>query len=779
MSEPERGSGPDTGHGIGAPVRRREDRRFLTGSGCFGDDLARPGLLHGVAVRSPHPHARIRAVDTSAARALPGVALVLSGADLAATVRPVPSLTRTPPFAIPNRDGSPMAQPDQMPLATDKVRYLGEPVAFVVAATRAQARDAAEAVAVDYEVLARVITLRQALAEDAPAVWDEWPGNVSFDWETGDAAATEAAFAAAAHVARVELLNNRIAPVFLEPRSALAELDPASGRLTLHAGSQTAHRMQATLAAMIGIEPARLRVVTPDVGGGFGARGAVYPEMALVLLAAKALARPVKWTAERAESFLSDTQARDHVLRGELALDAGGRFTGLRVRIDWRHGGYVPSRGIWVIVRFLAPTLGGAYRIPAGHARIRGVITNTTPLAAYRGIGRVEVTYLMESLVDAAARASGIDRLTLRRRNLLREEQLPFTAVGGARYEACSFVPHLERALALADWDGFAARREASRARGRLRGIGCSVYVENDGGAPSEYAEVEAAGDGTVELRIGTQNFGMGHETVYAQVLAERLGVPFDAVRVVDGDTDRVARGSGSHGSRSMRVGGAALVSSADKVIENGRLLAARMLEAHSAEVEHGGGRFVVTGTDRGVTLAEVAAFAAGQGERLAAESDFEQQRESYSSGCHVCELEVDADTGRVAIVSHVMVTDVGRALNPLLVDGQVHGGAAQGLGQAALEGVAYDPDSGQTLTGSLMDYTLPRADDLPAFTSAVAETRETDNPLGVKGVGEGPTTGSPAAFMNALRDALGEAGERIQMPATPLAVWRALRGGR
>jgi len=759
-------------------VPRKEDARFLRGEGRYTDDIQLPRQVHGVVLRSPHPHARIQDMDTTAARAMPGVRLVLTGADLAGRVKPVPSLTRTPPFQIPNRDGSLMPEPDQMPLAVDKVRYLGEPVAFIVADTAEQARQAAEALTVDYAPLAALVSVERAVAEDAPAIWDGCPGNVSFEWETGDEAATHEAFTRAAHVVKLELVNNRIAPVFMEPRSTIAEYDPASDHLTLHAGSQTAHRMQTTLAEMLGLETTQLRVTTPDMGGGFGARGAVYPEMALVLLAARALERPVRWTAERSESFLSDTQARDHVLCGELALDAEGRFTALRVNIDWRHGAYVPSRGIWVIVRFLAPTLGGVYRIPAGHALIRGVFSNTTPLAAYRGVGRVETAYLMESLVDAAARSSGFDRIHLRRLNMLRDDELPFTSIGGACYQACTFTPHLEQALHMADWSGFHARRRESEVKGLLRGIGVSVYVENDGGAPSEFAEVSVDAQRGVTLRIGTQNFGMGHETVYAQVLSERLGVAFESIHVIDGDTDEVPRGSGSHGSRSMRVGGTAAVMSAERVIEKGRLLAAELLEATAADLEYADGHYVISGTDRRITLFQVAASAAGRGAPLAAEADFEQARESYSSGCHVCEVEVDPETGKVTLLGHVMVTDVGQAVNPMLVDGQVHGGAAQGLGQAALEQVAFDPETGQTLTGSLMDYTLPRADDLPFFTTATAETPETDNPLGVKGVGEGPTTGSPAAFMNAVRDAVTSAGgAQVQMPATPLAVWRALRG--
>ena len=764
-------------HGIGASVRREEDPRFLTGAGCFSDDLTLPGQAHAVVVRSPHPHARIRGIDTAAARAMPGVLAVLTGADLAGHVQPLPSYTRTEPFRVLNTDGSLMPEATQPVLALDKVRYAGEAVAFVVAETRALALDAAQAVTVDYAVLPALMSCAQALAADAGAIWDDCPGNQSCLWQRGDGAATDAAFAAAAHVTRVQVLHNRIAPVFMEPRSALACCEADSDRLVLHAGSQSAHRVRDVLAAMLGLDAQRLRVVTPDTGGGFGARGAVYPEMALVLEAARRLRRAVKWTAERSESFLTDTQARDVVLHGELALDRDGHFTALRVRADWRHGAYLPSRGIWIMVHYLVPTLGGVYAIPTGHVTLRGVFSNTTPIHAYRGVGRVEATSLMERLVDAAAHEMGIDRVQLRRLNMLRGEQLPFTSVGGARFESCVFAPHLERALALADWDGFARRREHSRAQGRLRGIGCSVYVENDGGAPSEYAEVCVQSDG-VTLRVGTQNFGMGHQTVYRQILSERLGVPYASIRVLDGDTDEVARGAGSSGSRSMRVGGSAIVMSAERVIDKARQYAAQMLEATAADIDYAQGTFQITGTDRRVTLLAVAAFAAQRGERLAADADFQQQRESYSSGSHVCEVEIDPDTGRVTLLAHVLITDVGRAINPMLVDGQVHGAAAQGIGQAAMEGVAYDADSGQTLTGSFMDYTLPRADDLPCFTTATAETGESDNPLGVKGVGEGPTTGSPAAYMNAVHDALAQMGaSAIQMPATPLAVWRALAG--
>lgn len=761
-------------HGIGASVPRVEDRRFLTGSGCFTDDLERPGQLHGMVVRATHPHARLAGIDTMAARALPGVRAVLTAAELREIVKhPIPSLTATPPFDVRGRDGQPATDASQYPLAEDRVRYLGEPVAFVVADTLEQARDAAQAVEVAYDPLPAAVTIDQALAAEAP-LWDAAPDNVSIDWAGGDADKAADGFARAAHVTRMRLVNNRVVIAFMEPRSALAEVED-DGRLVLHVGCQGAHGMRAGLAAMFDIAPEDLRVVVPDTGGGFGARGGVYPEFALVLAATKLLGRPVKWTADRTESFLADTQSRDHVMHGALALDADGNFLALRVAVDWRHGAYIPSRNVWVIVRFLPPTVGGVYRIPAADISIRGIFSNTTPQAAYRGIGRVETNYLIESLIDQAARETGHDRIELRRRNIVTPAEMPWTAPGGAVYHSGEFTANLARALDLAGWDGFRNRRAESEAAGCRRGIGVSLFIENDGGAPNEFAEVVAETDGTVTLLAGTQDFGMGHATMYAQVLHDELGVPFDAIRVEYGDTDRVQRGSGSHGSRSARIGGGAVVFGARAMVKRGVELAAELLEAATADIAYADSRFAIAGTDRSASLAEVAAFAEGRGERLAAAYDFVTEREAHSNGCHVAEVEVDPATGRVRVDRFSVVADVGRVVNPMIVAGQLHGGAAQGIGQALLEDVVYDPASGQTLSGSFMDYCLPRADDLAGFQVATNQVRETDNPVGVKGAGENATSGAPAAVMNAIRDALDSA--EIQMPATPEKIWRALRG--
>jgi carbon-monoxide dehydrogenase large subunit len=766
---------------VGAPRKRREDPRFLTGRSRFADDIAADGLLHAVVVRSPHAHARIRGVEAAAARSAPGVRLVLTAADVEGEiVRPIPSFSRTPPFEIRGPDGALPAEAEQFPLAAGAARYAGEPVVFVVADTRAEAQDAAALVRIDYDPRPAAIGLADALGAGAPLVWADRPGNVSFEWEGGDRAAVDAAFARAAHIARVEVLNNRIAPVFMEPRSALAEHDPARGRWTLQVGCQGAHGMRAVLAHVMGIESERLRVVVPDMGGAFGARGGAYPEYPLLLVAARRLGRPVKWTAERTEAFLSDHQARDHVLRGELALDGEGRFTAMRVSVDWRHGAYLTTRNVWVMAHYLPPTLGGSYRIPCGHVAMRGVFSHTTPLAAFRGIGRLEANYLTESLVEAAARETGVDRVELRRRNLVASAALPWTTPGGAVLTGGAFRENLERALELVDWSGFPARRAASRSRGLLRGVGLAMYVENDGSTPTEFAEIEATGDGRVIVCAGTQDFGMGHATVFSQVAAEALGVPFDCVEVVFGDTDRVARGAGSHGSRSARVGGGAVVLGARRLVEEGRALAVRMLEAAAADLAYAGGRFTVAGTDRGVGIFEVAAFAEGTGGRLAAQADFATAGDVHANGCHACEVIVDPEEGTVRIERHVMVADVGRAINPLIVHGQMHGGAAQGLGQALTEQVVFEARSGQPLAASFMDYAIPRADSLPLLTVELHEIPEPDNPLGVKGAGENATTGAPAAVMNALRDALHAVGAgAVDMPATPEQVWRALQQAR
>ena len=762
---------------IGRPLPRLEDQRFLTGAGQYTADLDLPNQAHAMVVRSPHAHARIAGIDAEAARHAPGVLAVYTSEDLrAAGIGPLPSWTRTPPFKVLNADGAEMPLAEQYPLAIERVRYVGEPVALVVAESPLAARDAAELVAVDWRPMPAVTEVHGALAEGAPLLWPELSSNRSFQWETGNRDALAERLNAAAHVVELEVDYPRVIVAFMEPRAAIGNYDPATRRYTLHAGCQSAHQLRTVLAQVLGVSEDALRVIVPDVGGGFGARNIAYPEFVLVLFAAKALGRPVKWVAERSESFVADAQARSQRLRGTLALDGDGRFLALQVASTWRHGGYFTTRSVFVLVHWMAPMVCGPYRIPVHHFALEGVFTNTTPIAAYRGIARAELAYLLERLVDAAAQQIGIDRIELRRRNLIAPTEMPYRSPTGAVYPPAQFERNLDLGLAAIDWVGSAARRAEARKRGKLRGIGVSVYIENAGGAPTEFARVQVDGAGQILLHVGTQDFGMGHETVFAQVLADVLGVDPAAVRVVDGDTDVVEIGFGGHGSRCARIGGGAVLEGGRAVVERGRLLAADLLEAAAADVEFQNGAYVISGTDRRIGLFEVARVAEERGAPLIASATFETAGPSYPNGCQLCEVEVDPETGKVTIERYVMVADPGRLLNPLIVDGQLHGGIAQGVGQALLERVAYDPASGQLLSGSFMDFALPRADDLPPFTTVCNPVPGEDNPLGVKGIGEGPTTGSPPAVVNAVLDALGELGvSAIDMPLTPERVWRAL----
>ena len=762
---------------VGQPLPRLEDEPFLKGAARYTADLDLPGQAHAVLLRSPHAHAEIAGIEPAAARRAPGVLGIYTSADLqAAGIKAIPSLTRTPPFALGNADGSAMADGSQYPLAVGRVRYVGEPVALVVAGTLAAAQDAAELIEVDYRPLPAVTGADAALAEDAPLLWPEVGSNRSFLWQAGDQAAVAERLQAAAHVVEIEVDYPREIVAFMEPCAALASYDEARGRYTLRVGTQSAHQLRALLARVLALGEERIRVIVPEVGGGFGARNVVYPEFVLALFAARALARPVKWVALRSESFLSDAQARSQRLRGTLGLDTGGGFVALDVAARWRHGGYLTGRSVFVIVSWMAPMICGPYRIPAHHFTLEGVFTNTTPVAAYRGIARAEVTYLLERLVDAAARQTGIDRIELRRRNLIARAEMPWRSPTGAVYPPADFPRNLEIGLEAIDWACFPERRRASEASGRLRGIGVSVYVENAGGAPAEFADVRIGGNGEVVLHVGTQDFGMGHATVFAQVAADVLGIEPAAVRVVDGDTDLIGIGFGGHGSRCARIGGGAVVQGTRAVVEQGRALAAELLEAATADIEFAAGRYLIRGTDRRIGLFEVARAAETRGQPLAAAETFETEAPSYPSGCQLCEVEVDPATGRVTILRHVMVADPGRVLNPLIVTGQLHGGIAQGIGQALLERVVWDEVSGQLLSGSFMDFAVPRADDLPSFTTAFNALPADDNPLGVKGIGEGPTTGSPPAVVNAVLDALSGRGvTALDMPLTPERVWRAL----
>ena len=770
-------SAPRNARLIGTSMPRVEDRAFLTGAGVFTADLSLPGQAHAIVVRSPHAHAELGAIDTADALAVPGVLAIYTAADLkAAGVLAMPTGAGEP---LPAGETLlPIADAPHYPLADGRVRFAGEAVAFVVAETEAAALEAAERVDVDYDPLPALGTAEDALAEDAAALWDGAPNNRSLAWAAGDAAATEAAFAAARRIVEQNIAFTRSTAAFMEPRGALA--DYGDGKFTLRAGCQSGHAVRATVAGCLGIGRDDLRVIVPDTGGGFGARNLTYPEFILALFAARDLGRPVRWIASRSEAFLTDTQSRSQNLHARMALDAGGRITAIDVKADWWHGAYWVNRTPHIIVAWMSPMICGPYRIPAHRFEITGVFTNTAPIAAYRGIARAEATLVLERLIDAAAREMGIDRVELRRRNLIPLAEMPWDSPTGARYQRNDFFGSLEAGLDKIGWDGFAARRAASALQGLRRGRSVTTYVENAGGALSEFVDmrVEAEGpdSGQVQALVGSQDCGMGHATVFSQIVADLLGVAPAQVAVEDGDTDRIREGAGSHGSRTLRIGGGAVHNGALSIIEAGKPVAAELLEAAAADIGFADGFYRVRGTDRTVSLFAVAAQAEVQGAPLHIEERFEVPGMSYPSGCHLCEVEVDPETGRVRLDRYVVVSDPGRVVNPLLAAGQLHGGIAMGVGQALMENTVYESGTGQLLSGSFMDFCLPRADDMPPVETGFNPVAGDDNPLGVKGIGEGPTAASPPTVINAVLDALAEDGvTALDMPLTPHAVWRAL----
>ncbi|MCX7683669.1 MAG: xanthine dehydrogenase family protein molybdopterin-binding subunit [Acetobacteraceae bacterium] len=768
--------------GLSQPVRRIEDPRLLTGRGRYTDDVPAPaGALRGYVLRSPHAHAAIRGIETAAARAMPGVHAVFTAADLAA--EGLGELPCTIPLA--NRDGTPRAETPRFALASEVVRHVGDPVAFVVAETLQAAKDAAEAIAVDYEVRDSATDLATATEPGRPQVWHTAPNNIAFDWEAGDKARTDALFTQAAHVSRLSVINNRIVVASMEGRACLAEWDGA--RFTLHAGTQGSWLIRRLLAESVFKLPQEaFRVITPDVGGGFGMKLYLYPEYVLCAFAARRLGRPVRWAAERTEAFLSDTHGRDNISHAELALDKDGRFLALRVRTLANMGAYLSTFAPYIPTGAAAKVLASVYGFEAVHAHVLGVLTHTVPVDAYRGAGRPEMNYLLERLIDTAARETGRDRIELRRRNMVRPEQMPFTSAAGQRYDSGDFARVLDEALARADWAGFPARRAEAKRRGRLRGIGLAYYLEATGGSPTERAEVRFAEDGCVEVVVGTQSTGQGHETAYAMITAKELGVPMERIRIVQGDSDAAPFGGGTGGARSLYSEGTALLATTATVIERGRQAASEALEAAAADIEFASGRFTIAGTDRSIGILELAARQRekrARGEEaitLDAAEVAQIPAHTFPNGCHIAEVEVDPETGAIAIPRYLVVDDVGHAINPLIVRGQVHGGVVQGLGQALLERTAFDPASGQLLTASFMDYALPRAEDVPAIEVDLIEVPCETNPLGVKGAGEAGAVGSPPALINALLDALAEAGVRhLDMPATPEAVWRALSAAK
>ena len=780
--------------GIGASVRRKEDRRFLSGRGHYVDDMNRPGQLYAAMVRSDRPHARLLGVDTAAAKAAPGVVAVFTGADMQADgVGGLPC-----GWAVKNKDGSPQVEPPHPVLAAGKVRHVGDPVAVVIAETRQEARGAAELVAIQYEDLPGVATVLDAVKPGAALVHDEASGNQCYDWEIGDKAVVDQAFAGAAHVVKLDLTNNRLVPNAMEPRAAIGDFDETTGEHTLYTTSQNPHVIRLLMGAFVlHIPESQLRVVAPDVGGGFGSKIYHYAEEAIVTWAAAKVKRPVKWTADRSESFISDAHGRDHVSTAEMALDKDGKFLALRVKTLCNMGAYLSTFAPAVPTYLYATLLAGVYATPVIYAEVKAVFTNTVPVDAYRGAGRPEAAYLLERLMDVIAYDTGIDRVELRRKNFIPRDAFPYQTPVALQYDSGDYQTTQRVAMEAADWDGFPARRAEAARRGRLRGIGMSTYVEACGIAPSkvagalgaraglyEVAEVRVHPTGSVTVFTGTHSHGQGHETTFAQLVADQLGVPFDQVEIVHGDTAKIPFGMGTYGSRSLPVGGSALVKAADKIIAKGKKIAAHLMEASESDIEFKDGKFTVAGTDKSKALAEIslAAYVPHNYpiEELEPGLDetafYDPKNFTFPGGCHICEVEIDPDTGSLSIVNMTAVDDVGRVINPMIVEGQVQGGLAQGIGQAIMENAAYD-DQGQLVTGSFMDYTMPRASDLPNFKTSTENTMCTHNPLGSKGCGETGAIGSPPSVINAVVDALRDYDVRhLDMPATPQKIWSIIQ---
>jgi aerobic carbon-monoxide dehydrogenase large subunit len=779
---------PKNHSGIGAPVPRREDLRLVRGAGRYTADENLPNQAYAVMVRSPHAHARIRAIAEDEALAAPGVLAVLTGADfLADGLRPIPHKpwsAHPAEIKLRNSDGGEPFTAAHYPLPADKARFVGEAVAMVLGETLHAAKDGAEKVAIDYEILPATVETVAAARQDAPRVHEAAASNVCFDAELGDAAATEAAFARAAHVTRFETWVRRVTGVPMEPRAALAAYDAATGRITLYAGNGGAVRLKDDLATILGVPSDKVHVLMGDVGGNFGTRGMIYAEFALVAWAAKKLGRPVKWIIDRHESFLADYQARDLVVEAELALDANGKFLAMRGANLGNLGGHTTN---FSMVQKGVQMMSSVYRMPAAHFRARATLSNTAPTRPYRSAGRPEVIFVVERLIDLAAREHGFDRVALRRRNLLKQKELPYKNPFGLTYDSGDYGGAMATVLKLGDWAGFPRRRAEAKRRGKCRGIGVANYVDVSTGVPREKAEILVKPEGIVELVIGVTSQGQGHETSFAQLVTEWLGVPLESIRVIAGDTDRVTVGGGAHSGRGMRLGSLVIKKSSDDIIEKAARIAEFLLETSAADIEFAAGRFTVKGTNHAVGLFELARAALERADLpaelrgpLHAESDQTVAEASFPYGCQVCEVEVDPETGAVKLVHYAAVDDVGRAVNPLIIHGQVHGGIAQGAGQALMEHAHYDPETGQMLSGSFMDYAMPRASDLPSYATELSEIPSVTHPLGIRPAGEGGTVPALAVVINAIVDALAEFGVRhIEMPATPQRVWQAIREAR
>ncbi len=775
--------------GIGAPVRRTEDKRFITGKGRYTDDINVPHQTYASFVLSPHAHATINGIDTKAAEAAPGIVAVFTGKDVAEAG--IGGLICG--WMIHNKDGSEMASGAHPALANDKVRYVGDHVAMVIGETLEQARAGAELIEVDYGVLDANVETGKAKDKSAPQIHDAAPGNAVYEWAIGDEAAVDAAFEAADHVTSLDIVNNRLVPNAMEPRAAIGDFDAGTGDFTLHTTSQNPHVARLILSAFIGLAPEnKLRVIAPDVGGGFGSKIFVYAEETLCVWAAGKIERPIKWTSSRADAFLNDAHGRDHETRAELALDKNGKMLGLRVKTVANLGAYLSTFSSSVPTYLYATLLSGQYNLPAIFCEVDAVYTNTAPVDAYRGAGRPEACYVIERIVETAARELNLDPVELRRRNFVAE--FPHETPVIMTYDIGDFGASLDKALDLADYDGFGKRKAASEANGKLRGIGFSTYIEACGIAPSaavgslgagvglwESAEIRVNPTGNVEVLTGSHSHGQGHETTFAQFTADRLGIPMDQVSIVHGDTDKVQFGMGTYGSRSGAVGMSAMSNAIDKVIAKATKLAAHLMEASEGDIVFENGSFSVKGTDKSLAFGEVslAAYVAhnmpeGMEPGLKEGAFFDPANFTFPAGCHICEVEIDPETGTTEIANWVAVDDFGTIINPMIVEGQVHGGIAQGVGQALVEGAVYDKESGQLLTGSFMDYCMPRADNLPSFKLGFTETVCPSNPVGVKGCGEAGAIASPAAVMNAVTDALGV--KDVPMPASPATVWQAIQ---
>ena len=761
---------------MGESPRRREDARFVTGHGAYLDDLTFERLVHAVVLRSPHAHALIKSIDTAAARSAPGVLVVLSATDAMAD-----GLKPLRPYAEANvQTGEPFAFAPQPLLAHDKVRFAGEPVALIVAETLAQALDAAELVVVNYETLPAVASADAARAPDAPQLADEIPNNTCLDWHTGDTACAEAAFATAAHVVSLDLDNHRIVMNPMEPRGGVGAFDPETGRYTLHVSSQNIHINRNHVARSLGVEPKDVRFVAPDVGGGFGAKNFAYVEHALILWAARKVGRPVKWIASRSEVFLSDHAARDMRAEVSLALEAQGKVLALRIASLANLGAYMAGAGGGVQTYQYIHLQGSVYRIPSIALHVVAVVTNTAPIGVTRGPGFAEAINVVERLIDAAARQTGFDRADLRRWNMVPPEAMPMTNAFGFEVDSGHFAESLDLALVRADRAGFEARRRESEGRGRLRGLGFAYHIKATGGPPDENVDIRFEADGTISLITGTQHIGQGHETTFPQILSTRLGVPNARIRLVQGDTDAIPYGGGHGSSRATYMGGTAIWRASDEIIAKGTELAADALEASEADIRFEEGRFVVSGTDRGIGLLEVAALGRDRGAPLDTFHAWKREHMTFPTGAHVVEVEIDRDTGQVDLARYTAVDDYGVLVNPMIATGQAHGAMAQGAGQALLELAAYDATSGQMVAASFMDYALPRADDLPSFDLGFNPTRCTTNPLGVKGCGEAGAIAAFPAIANAILDALAPLGVKgFHGPATPARIWHAIQEAR